>query len=509
MFCKKCGRNLKNDTMFCPYCGEKQCEDKKDVITAEAPKKIKKERKKMSAGKKAAISIIAVLVVLIITVAAIGIAYYMSNEQKIARALKNEDYQTALQIYNYNFYEGPSVFLERTIQDRLEKVKEDYVSGSLEYEVVKMEIATIEKMEILSLSSAVSSTKDYVFNLNTSRTAFSTAESMFANNDFVGAIENYKKVISDDSNYETAKTKLSSAVEQYRMCVITKASDYKLNGLISSAITELEVALKILPDDDEISRQLNIYKREYIEQIKAEALKNAADHANRNDYINAINTIKVSLETNKNDAALLAALEKYSSSFVSSIIAEVDKLISQKEYDGAISVLNGALDNLPENKILKEKLNAVKEDCPVSISELTPINGGWNWNEGIPIDPFSVTHSNVCNFAILSGGTRYYVGNHYSEYRLYGKYTNFSGSLVSHSDISETGNSYIQIYADDKLVYTSPQIKRKTDVVDFSVNISGADYVKIVVVADKGDVSGWLDAPLKCLILMDCRLWPI
>ena len=39
----------------------------------------------------------------------------------------------------------------------------------------------------------------------------------------------------------------------------------------------------------------------------------------------------------------------------------------------------------------------------------------------------------------------------------------------------------MKIYADDKLVYTSPAIGRKTDLVNFNADISGADYIKIVV----------------------------
>lgn len=58
----------------------------------------------------------------------------------------------------------------------------------------------------------------------------------------------------------------------------------------------------------------------------------------------------------------------------------------------------------------------------------------------------------------------------------------------------------------ETLVYTSPTIGRKTDLIDFSVDISGADYIKIVVDVDNEE-SFWSDTYINCMLLMDCQLW--
>ena len=90
-------------------------------------------------------------------------------------------------------------------------------------------------------------------------------------------------------------------------------------------------------------------------------------------------------------------------------------------------------------------------------------------------------------------------------YRVYGKYKYISGALSPHADINEDAYSQVKIYADDKLVYTSPAIGRKTDLVNFNADISGADYIKIVV---KVMQSGTSHSESKnSLILMNVQLW--
>lgn len=468
----------------------------------EKPEKPKKEKKKLSKGKKALIIILTILAVLVVTAGTLGIMYLTSDEQKIVRALDKENYDEALQLYNSSFNGDSTWLLETSIKDRLQKIKDDFTMGSIEYEVANMEITTIEKMNIASIASDVKASKEYISGLNTSRTAFNTAETMLGKEDYAGAIENYRKVIEDDTNYETAKSNMATAIEKYRNAVLSEVSKFVTDGSYAKAITELESALKIVPDDVKLTEQLNIYKNDYAAQVKADAVKTAAEYSEKSDYENAVKTIQSALANNADDVELNAALSEYSDKYTNSIIEKADSLTGSKNYTEAISLLESATKLLPNNKTLSDKLETVKANQPVPLSTLTPINGGWNWNEGTPTDPFEKTYTNVSNFTIFN--SNYYrfdgIKEYYSEYRLYGKYKTISGSMISHVDIPENGYSQIKIYADDKLVYTSPNIERKTDLLNFNVNISGADYIKITV-----DVSA--TEAKNSLILMNVQLF--
>ena len=118
---------------------------------------------------------------------------------------------------------------------------------------------------------------------------------------------------------------------------------------------------------------------------------------------------------------------------------------------------------------------------PISATTLTALNKeNWTWNEGIPKDLSNTDYTYVCNYAILNGIS--YNSKEYSiEYRTDGEYTDLCSVFAPYTTMEENGYAYIQIFADDVLVYTSPNITWKTDADSFDVDISGAKYVKIYV----------------------------
>lgn len=77
--------------------------------------------------------------------------------------------------------------------------------------------------------------------------------------------------------------------------------------------------------------------------------------------------------------------------------------------------------------------------------------------------------------------------------------------LNPYKGMGEKGWGLIRIYADNKLVATSSEIRSKTkDTVGFEIEIEGAQYLKIepvVTPAFSGDGSGEI-------IMRDVKLWP-
>lgn len=473
---------------------------------SETPRKPKKVKKKMSKAKKALIIILVILILILGVGGYLGIRYLTSPEYKIIKALNNENYSEAVAVYNANLNGEASRVLLSNLESRLDKVKEDFTAGTIEYSVADMEVSTIEKMRIndADFNKKVADVREYISALNTSRTAFNSAKTMADKADYAGAIENYRKVIEADPNYETAKTNLASAIEGYRTQVLQKAADYVSQGSYAKAIAELEASLKVLPDDAKISEQIEVYTKEAKDQSKSDSISTAKSYADAADYESAIKTLQMALESAPGDVDITTDLQTYSDKYVESIISQVDGFTAKKNYTSAIDLLEKALTVLPGNDKLTQKLETVNASQPISLTSLTPINGGWShWNDGTPIDPFGTTHTQISNYLILAGETGSYATTGYAEYRLYGKYKTLSGSLISHADIGEKGYSQVKIYADDKLVYTSPNIERKTDVVNFEANVQGADYVKIEVLCD----NGYEYHMVNCLIMMDMQLW--
>lgn len=456
-------------------------------------------KKTISKGKIVLFTILAVVLIVAIAIAVLVFRWYTSTEQRILRALDVQDYDAVAEIMEEDEFTNESEEVVDHLRERIAKIKAGYENGTIDYATAKKELETIGKLNIDGISSELSGVRGYIDQLYKSRINFSNAESFYATGDYREAIAYYRLVIEDDENYMVATEKYLDSVNKYREEILTKAAKYADTELYSDAIALLTDALNTIPNDARITEQIRIYDKNNIEKLKEDALEIAANYAKNGDYLSAFKALTYIRESQAADAELVSAYNKYCEQYASQIISVVDEKVSQKDFDGAISALNVALKNLPGNEVLLSKQEEVKAMQPIPITTLLTVNASeWEeWNEGVPSDPFGNDYSVACNYVCIGkkNGER---RNTYVEYRLYGKYETITGTIAPHNSCDNGPVAYLQIYADDELVYTSPDIDRKTDAIPFSVNISGADYIKIVVRTYYGAV----------VILSDIRLWP-
>ena len=115
---------------------------------------------------------------------------------------------------------------------------------------------------------------------------------------------------------------------------------------------------------------------------------------------------------------------------------------------------------------------------PTYLVDLPVLNSTEEFRKG---DIYYDRLQNQYNKAFLIGKP---TGSTYHEWYLNGKYNHISGVLAfSDKDNMSTDYNYcgiIQIYADDNLIYTSPEINYKTEPIIFDMDISGAKILKIV-----------------------------
>ena len=188
------------------------------------------------------------------------------------------------------------------------------------------------------------------------------------------------------------------------------------------------------------------------------------------------------------DNDLSKKIEEYEKKFIAAALEAADKFMADRDFKSAQTTINDAIKVVGNDSSLEAKLKEIEDHAPVLLSSLTALNSGdWgfspiqNWNIGAPLDPFGNDYSESVNYTIIEDHWSNDNNSNYAEYRLYGKYKYIIGYLAPYTSISENGSVYLQITADDELVYTSPVITRKTDRFPFSVPISGAEYITIAV----------------------------
>ena len=554
MYCPKCGNVLQQGEKFCNKCGTAGiAREQVPPVRAEVKAKsepVKKEKKKMPKKKKILIWVISSVSALIVAAAVLFVLWYLSPEQEMLRALQDGNYESAVKIYNRELDGDASDELITTLTEKIQAVKTDFDASKIDYEAAMESLDEIAEFGLEEVEKLLGEVTEHISTLNDSRITFAEAEELLAAGKYKDAMAKYALVWDTDPNYQTALAQISVAQEgyrneviasakasakdgnysaalnqlkaalivlpedsailteitttedSYRTKVLEEAKTYADNGLYAEAIVELNKGLEILTNDEKLTAQLETYKEAKLSQEKSELLGKANKYVEDGDYPSAIKL----LAGHEDDAEINSLYIKYCEEYEKAALAEADKLIGEKKFDEAVALLNKALTVLPNNESFTSKLQKAEAAKPVSLTSVTLVNGGWKWDAGSPKDPFGNDYSGSCNYVIFErnynakfiSNNPYHYGS-YVEYRLYGKYNHISGTLAPYTSIGEGEYAYIKIYADDILVYTSPEVRRKTDAFKFNVAISGAEYIKIEVI---------LSGDSGALIMSNVELWP-
>lgn len=549
MFCKKCGKLIKEGAAFCASCGTPVAAgdmNRGSASTVEKRRKpkSKKEHVPMSKKKKTCIILSTVAAVLIAAFVS-GSIYYLQSPALKAAALfadgnpmaafvlynnegiadnklqswifslrMNSEYKKAKARYENNeidcatllgFISSAAIIMnsvdeswENTyneiLNQRCDEIKASFDSGEMSYSDASAELLALEELDLYGTSpeTYTSAILAHIENKQAQFTEYDRAIEMYESGDLEGAIESFSLIDAENPKYVEAQEMYAAAVEEYRNDVIRRAEFTDMDSL-SQAIILLKHALLILDGDTELTAMLENFEEIYAENIREDAMIQSTELIAEGEYVQALRVLADALDEIGPDAILQSAYDECADVYVQGIVAKAEQLMQNRDFSGAISLINTALQVLPDNSTLLAKKAEVEEAKPLSITDALMINSLLfsEWNSGAPIDPFGNDYSRTANYAIIHR----YVGNStysYEEYRVYGRYSTITGTIAPYYETPEDSAWWLQIYADDRLVYTSPVVGRKTDAIDFSVNISGADYIKLVIAFDCYTFSGIL-----------------
>lgn len=320
---------------------------------------------------------------------------------------------------------------------------------------------------------------------------FAAADAYASKKQYLEAMNLMDDYLSANASDAEAKSKRQKYYDSYVDYALSQANDKVSAGDYAGAIKVLNSALDNASGErkitDKISEIEDIHVQQIIEESKVIFVEKGIPEA--------IALLEDGLRQYKGNEQLQETLDAYREQHVLNFLAAADEKMNAGDFEGAEDVVNEALGYYPSEQRLKDKLAEIAAKKPVSFKSINVVNGGFEWNEGVPEDPFGNDYSYAGDYIIFTYDSRdnmdvdrekigqYYcnMNAQYCEVRLYGEYKSLSGTLAPYTSISTNGYGYVKIYADDKLVYTSKTIKRKTDAFDFKVDLKGVEYLKIVL----------------------------
>lgn len=172
---------------------------------------------------------------------------------KYLRSFDKGDSQAASQIYSEEIKDNSEdkEALQTKLNERMDAVYEDFKAGKITADEAKEKLKSYKEYDASSLYAFTTINK--VTALQKSKDAYSDAEKAENDGNLADAITNYKKVIEDDPNHETAQTKVLQLSETYIETMKAQAQQEADSKDYDSAIRTINTLSGIVGNTDELN----------------------------------------------------------------------------------------------------------------------------------------------------------------------------------------------------------------------------------------------------------------
>lgn len=329
----------------------------------------------------------------------------------------------------------------------VEDIISDYISGKIDYNKARGKIdsalsnGTIENYEA---NRAI----DELSELQASKSSFEAAENLFNDGLYLDAITNYEDVIPEDSNYNVAQNKMSTARERVVSELTDKVNAFSANKQYNEALNEIQYIASVIGNISELSTLEKTLYAKCVDTAISEA-NTAFD--NNKDYGTAINIINSAISVVGSDERLIAELDKYNS-YIPVYLLDTD-YIKKASY----------LALYPADHWQYGELSSDVDGNSYSGNIIYPIGGTLASQKATSEDDSYISFYLNSAYNSLTG----------TIYRPYG--------TLSCKDTWE-GSTTIKIYGDGVLLYEAPNITQSTySPIALDVNVKGVRELKIVM----------------------------
>lgn len=473
-YCAQCGTQNEDDKKFCVMCG-KQFKTAESVIEDREKEQPKKKGKKVKKVK------------LVLSIAAVGVfvagilflSFYLSDQESLKREIKAEQWEDAKKHYESMLETGAEEDAAETLVNVAEQYQKQYVDKEMSFEEVQKKLREIKGIsenvtEIVEIMDSIDA-------LSVSRTAFDLAEKYWEEQDYENALMQYQLVIENDENYQTAQERFESGKQLYKEQIISEVEKKAEKAAYSDAVQILQKAGAIIGSDEELVSYLKKYELEDITNTLSEYEKTE-------DYASAISLLSQNKELYENNQGLKADYEKYVTEYRKQLFANAKEIYDSEGYASAIEILNKGLKIIPNDADVLAKIAAYKECAPVELQSLnvlsteSPRSLSNKYKGDSDEDLYGNVYHGYTDFGIgLNNDESVFV-----EYLCEGKYTNFKGRVYVPKIASEKCFLQFRIYADGVKIYESDFMNRKSKALDFDVDISQAEVLKVEVYNPEG-----------------------
>ena len=190
---------------------------------------------------------------------------------KYLRSFDKGDSAVASQVYAEEIKEDgeKKKDLKAKLEERIDGIYEDFKAGKITADEAKEKLKPYKEEDTASVNAYAAINK--INQLQQSQEAYDAAEKAAENGNLVDAIANYKKVIQDDLNYESAQAKVLQVSESYTETMKAQAQKEADDKNYTAAANTIDALMNAVGTTDELKALAQQYTElknyEYVKVI--------------------------------------------------------------------------------------------------------------------------------------------------------------------------------------------------------------------------------------------------
>ena len=437
MYCGNCGFEFKGK--ICPQCGFNSKRKSKNIF------------------------IFFIMIITVLVVGVVGGKYFYNkdsnkNGDKIIEYLKKNKYSEAEKYYRVDCKCSAKVAnsISADIVKLYDEIISDYNGGKTSSEEIDIFVKLVKEMGISNSKEYKDFKNDYNL-LKKSKENYNYAIDNINSDNYMAAVEFLVQVNKIDNNYDDAKNKIKECVEN----LINSYDD------LGEALEELDNLKFYLEDDDYLE-----IKNSITDSLLSSIDNKVTQYLNDDKYNDAVEYLNNIVDNNSYDIdGLNDRLDGLEDEYIEIVKNKASKYAESGEYGKAASAVELAISQLPEEN---KELNSLYEDYKSYL--------------GVYIDELETLKNEKKVY--INDELEDNLGNYYdhswrtwkeTQYYLSGKYKTFSGIIaLIYSDKNTSYKYYYEIYGDENLLYTSPEIGAGSMTENFNISVENVNVLKIV-----------------------------
>ena len=286
MFCKKCGEEIANESIFCNICGAKQDEQ----TTEDSKRKLNKSK------------IVIPSAALVLIIVAIIFSFKMTNNpvKKFLTLSNKNKYDEAFLVYDEKVKGNTDkeAQLKEALEKDIKDILDNFTNNSQDYDQVTLTLNNMKKTNLLN--KKVKDTLKQIDSLHSSRVSYGKGLEFKKLESYAEAVEAFNKVIESDENYEKAQEEIVGLKKDYKNIITDQIEASAQNKEYDDVLRIIKEALNIIKDDGDLLAQQDHYKK-INDDIKAEELRLTIEEL-KNQQLLTIKSTAIKVQDTKHKA---------------------------------------------------------------------------------------------------------------------------------------------------------------------------------------------------------------